>query len=143
MRLEALLSELRIRGVRLYCAGNGLHYQAPKGALTPELRDKVVRHKSELLAVLAEGTRLSLDECSAILDAAVTDLGTWYTAGALPWAEANVPELIAQLRDTEAVLDALNKSEPTEADWRAAVTAYMATWREISDRCRAHRERGL
>lgn len=88
-------------------------------------------------------TRLGLDACLAILSAYVRDLPSWYAAGALPWADKHAPELTRQLQAREAALDALAKTEPTETDWRAAAITYMAAWREISDRYRAHRERGL
>ncbi len=86
---------------------------------------------------------IGLDTCLSILDANIRDLPNWYAAGALPWANQHSPELTQQLQAREAVLDALAKTEPTEAKWRAAVTEYMVAWREISERYRAHRERGL
>jgi len=45
--------ELRARDVVLAPVGDRLHYDAPKGALTPELRQALAEHKAELLAELA------------------------------------------------------------------------------------------
>jgi len=47
-----LLPELRRRGVILTADGNRIVYRAPKGTLTPELREAVVRFKGEILGIL-------------------------------------------------------------------------------------------
>lgn len=47
-----LLTELSRRGIELTADGSELHYRAPKGALTPELRAAVAVLKPELLAIL-------------------------------------------------------------------------------------------
>ncbi|QBS37116.1 hypothetical protein E1B22_03775 [Thermaerobacter sp. FW80] len=52
MTAAALLTELRRRGVEVWADGDRLCYRAPRGALTPELREAVRAHKGELLAVL-------------------------------------------------------------------------------------------
>lgn len=50
----SLLEELRDRGIRLEARSNGNLHVAPKGRLTPDLLDRIRRHKSELLALLVQ-----------------------------------------------------------------------------------------
>ncbi|MBT8421930.1 MAG: amino acid adenylation domain-containing protein, partial [Gammaproteobacteria bacterium] len=50
IELLALLNE---QGITLSVDGTDLRISAPKGGLTPELRDQLVRHKSELISLLA------------------------------------------------------------------------------------------
>ena len=55
-----LLTTCRAAGIVLVPDGNMLDVDAPRGALTPSLRDALLRHKPELLAVLTRlvGMRL-------------------------------------------------------------------------------------
>ena len=53
MSASALLSELRRRDIQLQAVGSELRCSAPPGALTPELREQLRQHKSDLLALLA------------------------------------------------------------------------------------------
>lgn len=50
----AVICELRRRGVELSVEGDGLRYRAPSGALTADLREALVAHKVEVLALLAQ-----------------------------------------------------------------------------------------
>ena len=52
MTATELLADLAQQGVQLWVEGDRLRYRAPKGALTPSLRDGLLAHKSELLALL-------------------------------------------------------------------------------------------
>jgi hypothetical protein len=47
------IAYLRQAGVELSANAGRLHYRAPAGALTPELRAVLTRHKSALLAALS------------------------------------------------------------------------------------------
>jgi hypothetical protein len=47
-----LLDELRDRGITLEARSNGNLYVVPKSRLTPEVLDRIRRHKPELLALL-------------------------------------------------------------------------------------------
>ena len=47
-----LLGHLRERGVRIWEEGGQLSFKAPKGALTPELREEIAGRKAEVLAFL-------------------------------------------------------------------------------------------
>ena len=47
----ALLDELRNRGVRITVEGENLRCRGPKSALTPELCEKLRRHKADLLQI--------------------------------------------------------------------------------------------
>ncbi len=48
----ALLVELRRAGVRLQVDGDALRFQAPKGALTPDLRARLQAHRDEIVSLL-------------------------------------------------------------------------------------------
>ena len=52
MSPTAILAELRERGIELVAEGNQLRYRAPRGALTPDLREAMRQFKPGLLAVL-------------------------------------------------------------------------------------------
>ncbi|MBI3782618.1 MAG: hypothetical protein HY270_04380 [Deltaproteobacteria bacterium] len=50
---QALLTELRSRHIELIPEeGNALRYRAPKGTVTPDLRQALADHKAELLTIL-------------------------------------------------------------------------------------------
>jgi hypothetical protein len=49
---STLLADLRRVGVILTARGDRLSFDAPAGALTPDLRATLIRHKPELLAAL-------------------------------------------------------------------------------------------
>ena len=52
MTTSDFLSDLRSLGVRLAADGDQLRISAPKGALTPDLREELARRKAEILALL-------------------------------------------------------------------------------------------
>ena len=62
MSAGALLSELRRRDIQLAAVGSELRCSAPAGALTPELREQLRRHKADLLALLASAQALAKQE---------------------------------------------------------------------------------
>ena len=49
MTLQDLLTTAERAGIRLEARGDRLTYQAPKGALTPELREALTQHKAALI----------------------------------------------------------------------------------------------
>src|SRR5262245_11435362 len=53
MSADEVLSAVYRAGIVLRAEGNRLRYDAPEGALTPELRDALAQHKAALLAALA------------------------------------------------------------------------------------------
>lgn len=53
MTAADLLESLTTRGIRVSRRGGDLHIDAPRGALTPELREELVAKKPELLALLS------------------------------------------------------------------------------------------
>jgi hypothetical protein len=53
MSVAELLTTIRAAGIQLEARGDRLHVDAPRGVLTPHLRDALARHKSELLTVLS------------------------------------------------------------------------------------------
>ena len=52
MELHSLIDTLSHRGIKLAANGNTLEIDAPKGAMTMELRDALASHKLELLRLL-------------------------------------------------------------------------------------------
>lgn len=53
MSAAGLLDELEAAGVRLYPSEpGGLRVDAPRGVITPEIRDSLRRHKAEIIALL-------------------------------------------------------------------------------------------
>ena len=54
MTVAELLPELNRRRVELTAVGDRLHYRAPKGTLTPELREAVTRFREEILGILQD-----------------------------------------------------------------------------------------
>ena len=47
-----LISNLSSKDIEIWADGDRLRYNAPKGALTPDLRKKLAAHKSEILQTL-------------------------------------------------------------------------------------------
>lgn len=60
MSLDEVLTAARQADIRLQVEGDRLVVDAPAGALTPELRDQLVRYKPALLARLAPVALISL-----------------------------------------------------------------------------------
>ncbi|MBE9042029.1 non-ribosomal peptide synthetase, partial [Oscillatoriales cyanobacterium LEGE 11467] len=52
--LNELLSHLHDLDIQLWLEGDRLRYNAPKGALTPELRDRLVERKAEIISFLQQ-----------------------------------------------------------------------------------------
>ena len=58
MTLVELLSSLRARDINLWAEGERLCYSAPSGALTPDIREELAKHKADLLTFLNETDRM-------------------------------------------------------------------------------------
>ncbi len=56
MNLNDLLAELEERGVKLGADGDQLRIRAPKGVITPKLRDALAEHKAELIKLLSQSS---------------------------------------------------------------------------------------
>ncbi len=108
----------------------------------------MLTHGNEHLSTLGEHlsaghrARLSLVDCVALLDAMHAELRAEYEPNALGWVFDTLPDLVQQLHDTEARIDALAKTTggPTEADFREALAVRATVWRAMVARYRAHRE---
>ena len=72
----ALLVELRRAGVRLQVDGDALRFQAPKGALTPELRARLRAHRDEILAFLRAAPGAEAREAARVGDERVSIAGS-------------------------------------------------------------------
>ncbi len=70
MNTAELLTEVQRRGIQLRAEGASLHYQAPKGTLTADLRAKLKAHKAELLTALEKSTaeRIAQDHGLTLAD---------------------------------------------------------------------------
>ena len=58
MTLVELLSTLRARDINVWADGERLSYSAPSGALTPDIREELAKHKADLLTFLNETDRM-------------------------------------------------------------------------------------
>ena len=56
MNLHELLSELESRAIRLSVEGQQLRINAPKGALTPQLRERLEHMRTEVMGFVSAGT---------------------------------------------------------------------------------------
>ncbi|WP_449417843.1 non-ribosomal peptide synthetase [Phormidium nigroviride] len=56
MNLHLLLNTLSSQGVKLSTDGSSLEIDAPKGAITPELRNSLIDHKAELILLLRQNS---------------------------------------------------------------------------------------
>ncbi|MCL1471388.1 amino acid adenylation domain-containing protein [Argonema antarcticum] len=56
MNLHLLLNTLSNQGVKLSTNGSSLEIDAPKGAITPELRNSLIEHKAELILLLRQNS---------------------------------------------------------------------------------------
>lgn len=65
MSVQQLLGELARQGIKLSFKGDQLQVQAPKGAIGPELRERIAANKPALLALLREGPTSAQGEAPA------------------------------------------------------------------------------
>jgi hypothetical protein len=140
-----VLTELRDRGVELTVVDGELRYRAPRGVLTPELRDALARHKAELLALLAPKAETAnpLDpaDCLVLIHVTFAAVAAEYVEGALALIEAD-PELTWRAERAEAAIVAAVQAGPTERELRSALATYVAVIREACARLQAQRDAG-
>ncbi|ARV58876.1 hypothetical protein BZZ01_09735 [Nostocales cyanobacterium HT-58-2] len=75
MILAKFLESLFQKGVELWSSDHRLHYRAPKGIMTPELRAELVKNKAEILAFLHQfNTNVSSTSESLMLTSKDRDL---------------------------------------------------------------------
>ena len=149
MTAVTLLEELRQLGASVAVVdGSRLRIEVPRGRVTPQLRESLTRHKGELLALLSstlppqEPHRLTLGDCLELLIEMHASNRAAYEPGALSLLDTDA-DLCRRFHATEARIDELAgvPSGPTEADFRTAIEAHAAVWRELVARYRAHLER--
>ena len=119
-RAVELLTDLRERGLRLRAEGERL-LVAPKGALTPEIRDALVAHKSEILPLL----QAQDPEVQWRLDAM---RGQVPTSGPIPFLVAR--DIQPAPGACQSCGDALNPGQPYRC--RLCVEAAILALREFS-----------
>lgn len=138
-----LLDSLRDMGATVTVAGDKLRIEAPDGTVTPELRQVLTEHKPELLALLKRtlpvppADRLTPADCIEMLDEMHAGIRAVYLPGALRLLDRD-RGLRARFTGTEARIDELAATPggPAEGDFRQALEAHAAVWREIVDRHR-------
>jgi hypothetical protein len=138
-----LMSELTARGIKLRPVPDGLRYEAPRGALTPELRAELAKHKAELLAMLAEpadAERLDIADCMALIAEAFRTVEAEYIEGALSMLDAD-PGLEQRFKATEEAIDVAVRAGPSEAQLRTALAEHVEVIAECCRRQRARQER--
>ncbi|MEM7760800.1 MAG: amino acid adenylation domain-containing protein [Cyanobacteria bacterium P01_A01_bin.40] len=59
MELHSLINTLSHKGIKLAANGSSLEIDAPKGAITPELRNALANHKPEIIKLLHQNNTLS------------------------------------------------------------------------------------
>lgn len=65
MNAHTIIADLQMRGILLRVDGDKLHFRAPKGALTPELRGAIEECKAEIVSILkGPSAQSSTDSCS-------------------------------------------------------------------------------
>ena len=72
MSAQDLLTDLQSRGVQISAEGDRLRIRAPKGAITPELGERLEQNKPEIISALMP----SRPELDAICRRAVSDFPT-------------------------------------------------------------------
>lgn len=55
-----IIKEFRSLGAQMWANGDRIEVEAPAGAITPEMRDCLKRHKAEVLAVLELAHHMTL-----------------------------------------------------------------------------------
>ncbi len=70
MITATLLAEAQRHGIQLYAEGATLHYRAPRGALTADLKAEVKTHKTKLLTLLEKSVaeRIAQDHGLTLAD---------------------------------------------------------------------------
>ena len=96
MNAEALISKLRNHDIQLLACGECLIVNAPRGALSMELRGELRVHKPELLATLSRSTSQPSPAGSELIE---------YAAGVLP----TVRFTIRETGDVERDFDLLHR----------------------------------
>lgn len=78
MKLSSVLSQLATQNIKLWAEGEQLRVQAPKGAMTPALRDLITTHKAELLTWLqADATDPQATPRPAVLPLSAVQQSLW------------------------------------------------------------------
>lgn len=75
MSAVALIRQCRAAGIRLQARGDRLHFDAPAGAMTPELRQRLAENKAGLLAALCQPTAADATDTRTALLALADRLG--------------------------------------------------------------------
>ncbi|HEU4325741.1 MAG TPA: condensation domain-containing protein, partial [Roseiflexaceae bacterium] len=129
-----LLARLRELGIKLWTEGDRLRFQAPKGALTPELRDALVEHKAEVIAFLHEASVATQEAPAPILPAqhsgdlplSFAQQRLWFLDQLQPGSPLyNIPSAVRLLGRLD--VDALRRSMDTIVQRHAVLRTTFAT----------------
>src|SRR5690349_7943452 len=90
MNPPKILSRLVELDIRLWMEEDRLRYSAPKGAMSPELQEELVKHKAEIIAYLrdAAGSRLTLFPRPEAIPLSFTQQRLWFLDRLAPGSAA-------------------------------------------------------
>lgn len=151
MTTTSIFDEVKTCGIKLFAVDGKLRIVAPRGTLTPELRNELTRHKTEIIEVLKttipapdndvirvfklEYLRLS-NRISRVMDGELD-------RGYLDWTLTHAPELWRTMELSRAAWDTNERLESLKAgrirwrDYRALMLAWAIL--HVKD-IRLHRE---
>ncbi len=134
MSMAELLVELRSRGVELTAMGERLRIDAPKGVLTPEIRETLARHKAEILALLESPSPAPRQEippeCRARYREVAQDslFDNFPTVDA--WLAEHHPGLWQRIRELDRELSRLERKGSTKQEYHVALELFLTHLRE-------------
>ena len=126
MTAVELLRLLKERRIQISASGEALGYRAPKGAMTPALRQLLDKHRSELLALLA-GHAAS----GSVPKEPGADYGLESKKALMALRSQGYVPICSSTLDGEIVLFLRDESVSLPERWNQAVTYTMAELQQI------------
>lgn len=134
--MSRLLDKVRARGIHLFPEGNEFRFRAPRGALTPELKNELSRHKAEIITEL-ETAALAPKVEGDVVELAQREfkrlsrrLSRIMRPGYLPWTSENEKPLYDEIQaaydsfDTAERVECLKAGRVVWCDYRRLMLAW-------------------
>ena len=128
--VESLVREVAAIGVELAVTGHGLSYRAPKGALTPELKERLRQHKMSIAAYL--NAAIDIERTGS-----PTGVVYWRVEGMghsveIPISDATTVALLKGRHETydKWRVNFLEQGHPEHLAEHAALSAARIDWRD-------------